>query len=607
MRAAPFADAKRKRYHAWIAFTYAGSLTLLFAFAVISFFLLSSIRAYVTGEGFWSKAQKDAVSYLKRYVASGAESDYQQYLASIAIPLADREARLAMERTRGLPITCRDFGGACEAFIRARNHPEDVVWMARLFFYLGRVSYLDRAIHVWRAADNEVLRLVELASALRADRSGNALQQIDDVYDRLTPMEDDFSRTLGEGARWAVTLNAAVMAVATAALILASLWFSRRVLRSLQSADQRYRQYLDVAGDAIFITARDSGEIVEANRMALELSGFDHEQLLGMHAAGLIEAAGSGGNPFLTAAQASGEVALRNAHGIAVLVEVRSTITAINDREVVLSIVRDITEQREFQRRSAEAARMETLGRLAGGVAHDFNNLLAGIMIYASDADHEAKTPRLRRAFEEILRCARSGADLVDQLLQFSRTRQTAPREVGLHDLIEGLESLLRRLVGEENRLELDLDPEGTLILADPSRIEQVITNLTTNARDALSSSGTVTIRTRRLSSEQVAELRASGPVRGEAVLLSVHDDGHGMDARTLARAFDPFFTTKPDGRGTGLGLSSVYGTVRQCGGEVWFESQPGAGTSAFVLLPALNPDMRLAPAGTSAQRGGLS
>ena len=231
-----------------------------------------------------------------------------------------------------------------------------------------------------------------------------------------------------------------------------------------------------------------------------------------------------------------------------------------------------------------------------------FNNLLAGIMIYASDVHGEAKAPRLRKAFDEILKCARSGADLVDHLLQFSRIRQHAVhREVDLDDLIDRLEPLLRRLIGEDIHLILDLDPRGALILADSSRMEQVITNLVTNARDAITHGGTVTIKTQRLSSEQAAELRTGVTVLGDAILVSVLDTGHGMDAETVSRAFDPFFTTKPDGRGTGLGLSSVYGTVRQCGGEVWLDSQPGAGTIVQILLPALRGAPRMAPSGIAA------
>jgi PAS domain S-box-containing protein len=600
-------DPRRRKYHAWIAFTYAGSLTLLFLFAVASFFLQSSIRAYVTGEGFWSKAQKDAVAHLVRYGGSGDEADYQRYLHAIAIPLADHEARLALEQTNGRPITCRDFGNACEAFVRAQNHPDDVVWMARLFYYLSEVGYIHHAIEVWARADDSVLRLQSLAEGLHREMIASnrdpaliraSLRRIAEVYDGLTPLEDEFSRTLGAGARQALVLNTSVLAVATAVLIMIGLWFSRRMLRSLQRADQRYRHYLDAAGDAIVITDRATGQIVEVNQMAVELSGYPRQSLMAMRAAELFGVT-DGTNPLVwDGSSISTEVVLRNAHGQGVLVDVRSRTTTIHDEEVILTILRDVTEQRQFEKRSAEAARMEMVGRLAGGIAHDFNNLLAGIMIYASDVHAEAPTGRLRQAFDEILKCSHSGAELVEHLLAFSRKQKMVQREFELNDVIMRLAPLLKRLLGERIQLTAELEQREACIVADPAGIEQVITNLITNARDAMPRGGEVTIRTRRLGAEEIREIRPSAHVEGDAILLSVQDTGEGMDEDTRARVFDPFFTTKPDGKGTGLGLSSVYGAVRQSSGEIWLSSALGQGTVVQVLFPAVRTLSRLATAG---------
>jgi PAS domain S-box-containing protein len=386
-------------------------------------------------------------------------------------------------------------------------------------------------------------------------------------------------------------LNTVILALATAALIALSLWFSRRVLHTLQRADQRYRHYLDAAGDAILITDRSSGQIVEVNQMAAELIGYSRHHLVAMRAAELFETgAPATANPLVhDGSPVSKEMQLRTARGQVALVDVRSRITTIHDTEVILTILRDITEQRAFQQRCAEAARMETVGRLAGGIAHDFNNLLAGIMIYASDARAHAPTPQLQQAFDEILKCSNSGAELVEHLLAFSRKRQIAPHEFELNPVIEHLVPLFQRLLGERIWLTTDLASDPASIRADPSGIEQAITNLITNARDATPDGGNVRITTRRLTSAQVRELRPTAEVAADGVLLTVEDSGEGMDENTLARVFDPFFTTKPDRKGNGLGLSSVYGTVRQSSGEIWLNSTPGQGTVVQVLFPAAN------------------
>lgn len=597
-------DPPRRKYHTWIAFTYAGSLSLLFVFAVASFWFLSAIRAYVTGEGFWSKAQKDAVAHLLRFKTSGDQRDYKKYEAAIAVPLADHEARVAMGQVRGLPITCRDFGAACGAFIRAGNHPDDAVWMARLFYYANRVGYIHHAIEVWARADDYILQLQDLAVMLHsklstakestgADRAAidAILAQIANVYQQLTPLEDDFSRTLGSGARQAVLLNTLVLGLATGGLIALSLLISRRMLKSLQTADERYRHYLDAAGDAIVITKPSSGQIIEVNQMAAELTGHPRQKLLTMRAAEILDNFPLDTNPFVEdGTPLSKEVSIRNAHGQFVLADVRSRITSIHDEEVILTILRDITEQHQFQQRSADAARLEMVGRLAGGIAHDFNNLLAGIMIYASDAHAEAPSGALREAFDEILKCSHSGAELVEHLLAFSRKQKLVQREFNLNDVVQGLIPLLQRLLGERIRLVTDLEPAPIHILADSAGVEQVITNLITNARDATPQGGIVIIRTRLVTPEQVQQMRPAALPDSDGVLLTIQDSGEGMDENTLARVFDPFFTTKPDGKGTGLGLSSVYGTVRQSAGDIWLTSKLQQGTTANILFPNVKP-----------------
>ena len=266
------------------------------------------------------------------------------------------------------------------------------------------------------------------------------------------------------------------------------------------------------------------------------------------------------------------------------LVHVLITVTPVKDEHgrVVgaAKVAHDLTSRRQAQtalRHTEEqlrhAQRMEAVGALAGSVAHDFNNLLSVILSYGETMaeDLPAGDPNLA-AVAEIVEAGRRGADLTRHLLAFSRKQVVEPRVIDLSDCIRQMERMLRRLVGEHIALETLLAPDAGKIHADPGQIGQVLMNLVVNSRDAMPDGGTLRIETAALDADQVK--------------LVVRDDGTGMDARTLERAFEPFFTTKDTGRGTGLGLSTVYGIVKQCGGRVTIESAPGRGTAIEIRLP---------------------
>jgi signal transduction histidine kinase/CheY-like chemotaxis protein len=241
----------------------------------------------------------------------------------------------------------------------------------------------------------------------------------------------------------------------------------------------------------------------------------------------------------------------------------------------------DLERQSEALR---SAQRMEAVGRLAGGVAHDFNNLLTvvlantDVLIRASRLEAEA-----REASEEIRGAAGRGAELVRQLLAFSRQQRLAPRVFDLHRVVGDMQRLLGRLIGERIDLRVALAEGPLLVNADPGQVEQVVINLVTNARDAMPEGGTLTITTRAIESGAGDALPALG---GAQVVLSVSDTGVGMDAETRQHAFDPFFTTKQIGQGTGLGLATVHGIVEQSGGKIVVESRPGRGSRFDVYLP---------------------
>ena len=273
-----------------------------------------------------------------------------------------------------------------------------------------------------------------------------------------------------------------------------------------------------------------------------------------------------------------------------------------------IGAVRDITEDKEAEEeqrvlyaRLTQAQRMESVGRLAGGVAHDFNNMLNVIHGYAELAlGRLASSDPLYEALEEIQNATRRSADLTRQLLAFARRQTMAPKVLDLNDVVAGSLKMLRRLVGEQ--IEQVWMPGNQLwaVRADPAQIDQILTNLVANARDAIAGVGRVTIRTENEVLDEAYRAGHAGAVPGAYVMLEVRDTGQGMDKETLAHIFEPFYTTKPEGQGTGLGLATVYGIVKQNEGFINVDSEPGVGTTVQVFLPRFTGPMVQAAAGAS-------
>ena len=238
----------------------------------------------------------------------------------------------------------------------------------------------------------------------------------------------------------------------------------------------------------------------------------------------------------------------------------------------------DVTEQRRAEEQLRVAQRLEAVGRLAGGIAHDFNNLLVVILGFADLAlDRLGPDDHSRADLEQICRAGERAAELIRQLLAFSRRQLLKPEVIDLSEIVRGVETMLRRVGGESVTFETALRGDLPPVLADPGQIEQVLMNLVVNACQAMPDGGTLTIRT--------SERRGSDG--RTLVVLQVQDTGHGMDEATRAQIFEPFFTTKPQGQGTGLGLSTVYGIVQQSGGAIVVDTALGQGTTFTVTLPA--------------------
>jgi PAS domain S-box-containing protein len=255
-----------------------------------------------------------------------------------------------------------------------------------------------------------------------------------------------------------------------------------------------------------------------------------------------------------------------------------------------VAVLRDVTRQRELEVRLSQAQKMDAIGHLAGGVAHDFNNLLVVIQSYTELVRAELPQDDTKRDdLDEVLAASRRASALTKQLLAFSRKEAVQPTTLHLNDVVSGIEKMLRRIIGEDIELVTELSPALGLIRADAGQLDQVILNLSINARDAMPQGGQLTIETQNVSLDrEYAQVHADA-TPGEFVMLAVTDAGVGMDAATQRRIFEPFFTTKEVGKGTGLGLSTVYGIVQQSGGQIRVHSEVGRGTAFKIYFPRLD------------------
>jgi signal transduction histidine kinase/ActR/RegA family two-component response regulator len=263
--------------------------------------------------------------------------------------------------------------------------------------------------------------------------------------------------------------------------------------------------------------------------------------------------------------------------------------TDTGEKQIILN-ARDLTANLKLEEQFRQAQKMEAVGQLAGGVAHDFNNMLTVIAGYNQMIlDHVLPLDPLRGYAEEILKAADRAATLTNQLLAFSRRQSVQPRVFDVNSVLLHTEKLLRRLIGEDVDLTLTLNPNAGRIKADPGHLEQAIFNLATNARDAMPRGGRITIETEPVTLDDSYARTHLGVQPGEYVMIAVSDNGHGMDMETKRRIFEPFFTTKERGKGTGLGLATVYGIVKQAGGDIWVYSEVGKGATFKLYFPVVS------------------
>lgn len=352
-----------------------------------------------------------------------------------------------------------------------------------------------------------------------------------------------------------------------------------------------YRGLFEESRDAIFVSS-PGGRILDVNPAGLELFGYSRAEIVELDVARDLYRDPSDRKRLRRRLEAEGylkdyEVRLKTKTGRELIALETSTVLRKGTGRIVAyrGILRDVTEERKLQERLHQTQKLEALGLLVGTVSHDFNNLLVAISGFVElSLDKIGPDDPLRPDLEEVRKTTAKAARLTHQLRTFSRRRSARPRLLDLNEVITDSLPLLSRICGSRIQLTTRLGDGLGRIRADRGQMEQVLVNLTINARDAMPEGGSLDVTTNRV--EDGRGSKASTLVAGDAIELAVKDTGHGMDTATRDRIFEPFFTTREDAGGTGLGLSTVQAIVRQAGGSIRVESDPGRGTRFQILLP---------------------
>jgi two-component system cell cycle sensor histidine kinase/response regulator CckA len=342
-----------------------------------------------------------------------------------------------------------------------------------------------------------------------------------------------------------------------------------------QAGEQCALQHvLEQNADAVLVV-RSGGDVSYANAAAETLFGRSRDALVGTEF----------GYPIVQGAPS--EIDIFRAPGDQVTAEMRVVRTAWGGVPAAIVALRDVSEQRRLEEQLRHAQKMEALGRLAGGISHDFNNLLTSILCEVSVLSDELPEDDPRRRYvDQIRETSTRAAELTNQLLMFSRKKVVQQEVFDLNSVIHDVERMLRRLIGEHIKLTPRTSAEPLYVNVGRGQIEQVIVNLALNARDAMPDGGSLVIETGDARIHIASDRQAAEQRPADFVSLTVRDTGCGMSEEVQAHLFEPFFTTKPDGQGSGLGLSVVYGVVQQVGGRITLFSEPGSGSTFQVLLP---------------------
>jgi PAS domain S-box-containing protein len=376
----------------------------------------------------------------------------------------------------------------------------------------------------------------------------------------------------------------------------------RQAEEKLLSGEKQLRALIENASDLVTIVDRD-GSIHYASPSHERVLGYRPEEMIGQPILTFVHPddrarVGSAFRQDIESGSVGALVQFRNRHRDGSWRDMEAIGKGL-DGQPGLGVVntRDVTQRLQLESQLRQSQKMEAIGRLAGGVAHDFNNQIFVIngycdLLLADAAEH----PAFLEAIAEIKKAAHRSAELTAQLLAFSRKQVLQPRVLDLHAELIAIEPMLRRLIGEDIQLTLMVGEDVGHTRVDPNQLQQVVMNLAVNARDAMPDGGQLTIETDNVQVDDAYAESRLEVTPGSYLLLSISDTGHGMDRETLAHLFEPFFTTKGPGKGTGLGLATVHGIMKQSGGHVAVYSEPGRGTTFKIYLPRVDEAVEMAP-----------
>ncbi|HKE23692.1 MAG TPA: ATP-binding protein [Bryobacteraceae bacterium] len=370
----------------------------------------------------------------------------------------------------------------------------------------------------------------------------------------------------------------------------------RDMISLLNKGERMVVALLESASQAIVSIDRE-GKIVLANPRTEEMFAYTREELLDHDIELLLpetkrvthsmQRTDYFNGPHVRPMGIGMELSGRRKDGSEFPVEVSLSYVEIEEGLFAIAFVSDISQRKTLEEQLQHAQKMEAVGRLAGGVAHDFNNMLTVISGYNRMLlDELSPLDPLRSYVEEALTAADRAAELTNQLLAFSRRQIMQPKVINVNTVVRQSDKMLRRLIGEDIELVFLLKDDVGNIKVDPGHLDQAIINLAVNSRDAMPLGGRLTVETANVHLDENYARSHVGVKPGEFVMIAVSDNGTGMDASTRQHIFEPFFTTKEKGKGTGLGLATVYGTVKQAGGDIWVYSEPGRGTTFKLYFP---------------------
>ncbi|MEW6140961.1 MAG: PAS domain S-box protein [Thermodesulfobacteriota bacterium] len=407
--------------------------------------------------------------------------------------------------------------------------------------------------------------------------------------DKTTPTKCDFGPLIGED-------NSVIGGIG----IVEDITSRKKTETALRQSEEKYRTILETIVDGYYEVDLE-GRLILLNDAMEEMLGQSREELIArdcrtfldmddidrvFQAFNTVQRTGKP-NPGVSARMVRTDGSHRD-----VTISIALTRDSRGAPSGFRGIIRDITERKALEEQLRQAAKMQAIGQLAGGIAHDFNNLLTAIIGYCAILMQQALPgdPHIEK-LAQIDRAAKRAADLTQQLLAYGRKQVLQAKHMDLNATIRDIGTMLRRIIGETIVIETSLDPELQIVHADPSQLEQIILNLAVNARDAMAGGGTLRIETWNAFVDETHPDHGAEIPSGDYVVLTVTDNGTGMDSKVLPRIFDPFFTTKEKGVGTGLGLSTVYGIVKQHQGHITVRSKPGVGTTFRVYLPAADAE----------------